>query len=83
MEDGKIMDILDKIDVFLEEIKAKKTPVTKKQYAGKYYRKNKEKVKRDKIELERSIEGNKRKRMKPIMKKQRKTPTGRHKVNYS
>lgn len=77
------MDIIDKISLFLEEVKAKKTSIDKKQYAGKYYRQNKEKVKRDKIELDRDIEGKKRNRMKPIMKKQRKTPTGRHEVNYS
>ena len=77
------MDILDKIDTFLEEVKAKKTKTSDKQYAGKYYRKNKEKVARNKKELDRSIEGQKRNRMKPIMGKQRKTPTGRHKVNYS
>jgi hypothetical protein len=77
------MDIIDRIDIFLEEVKAKKTPTSKKQYAGKYYRQNKEKVKRNRIELNRSIEGKKRKRMRPYMKKQQKTPTGRHKVNYS
>ena len=77
------MDIIDKINIFLEEVKAKKAAVSDKQYAGKYYRHNKEKVKRNKIELGRSIEGQKRNRMEPIMGKQRKTPTGRHKVNYS
>ena len=77
------MDIIDRINIFLEEVKAKKTAVTDKQYADKYYRKNKEKVKRNKIELDRSIEGQKRNKMEPIMAKGRKTPTGRHKVNYS
>ena len=77
------MDIIDRINIFLEEIKAKKTTVSDKQYADKYYRKNKDKVKRNKVELDRSIEGQKRNRMEPIMKKQRKTPTGRHRVNYS
>ncbi len=66
-----------------EEIKAKKELQTKKQYAGKYYRKNKGKVKKKKIELNRSIEGQKRDRMEPIMSKQRKTATGRHKVSYN
>ena len=77
------MDIIDRIDIFLEEVKAKKTSVTKKQYAGKYYRHNKEKVKQNKKKLDRSLEGKKRERMRPIMKKQRKTPTGRHRVSYS
>ena len=65
-----------------EEVKAKKTTVTKKQYASKYYRKNKKKVKKKKVELERSITGKTRERMKPIMAKGRKTPTGRYKVSY-
>ena len=65
-----------------EEVKAKKTAVTKKQYASKYYRKNKKKMKKKKVELERSITGKTRERMKPIMAKGRKTPTGRHKVSY-
>lgn len=66
-----------------EEIKAKKELATKKQYANSYYRKNKDKIKKKKVELNRSIEGQKRNRIKPIMAKQRKTPTGRHKVSYN
>ncbi len=79
---GEDLDIIDKINIFLEEVRAKKTGVPDKQYAGKYYRQNKKKVARNKIELDRSIEGQKRNRMAPIMGKQRKSPTGRHKVSY-
>lgn len=78
-----IQEINDFIDFFSEEVKAKKTPVDKKQYADKYYRKKKRDMKRKKEELENSVEGKKRKRMKPIMAKGRKTPTGRHKVSYN
>jgi hypothetical protein len=66
-----------------EEVKAKKTAKTKKMYADQYYRQNKGKVKKKKKDLERSADGKVRNRMKPIMAKQRKTPTGRHKVEYN
>ena len=76
MIDGGIIDVD-------EEVKAKRSAVGKKQYAAKHYRINKLKKKRKKEEVERSIEGKKRKRMKPIYSKQRKTPTGRHKLEYN
>jgi len=66
-----------------EEIKAKKTAKTKKIYADQYYRQNPVKVKKKKKDLERSADGKVRDRMEPIMAKQRKTPTGRHKVEYN
>ena len=66
-----------------EEIKAKKTAKTKKVYGDQYYRQNKSKVKKKKKDLERSATGKVRNRMEPIMKKQRKTPTGRHRVEYN
>ena len=65
-----------------EEVKAKKTAISDKQYASSYYRQKKQAIKKKKNDLERSIEGKKRNRMKPIMAKGRKTPTGRHKVTY-
>jgi len=65
-----------------EEIKAKKTPQSKKTYAAGYYGKKKNDIKKKKVELEKSIKGETRKRMKPIMAKGRKTSTGRHKVTY-
>ena len=77
------MNIIDKIDMFLtDEVKAKKTTINKKAYAGKYYSKNKSKMKNKKDKLENSVTGKTRERMEPIMKKGRKTPTGRHKVSY-
>lgn len=81
----KVLEIIEDFEdaeELEEEVKAKKTTVTKKQYAGKYYRKNKNKMKKKKKELERSITGKTRERMKPIMSKSRKSPTGRHKVTY-
>ena len=74
------MDIIDRIDrLFAEEIKSKRTPADKKQYADKYYRLKKNDVALKKKKLDASPEGKVRKRMKPIMKKGRKTPTGQHK----
>ena len=78
-----IKEIDEFMDFFSEEVKAKKTAVDKKQYADSYYRKKKLDMKRKKEELERSIEGQKRKRMKPIMSKGRKTPTGRPQRQYN
>ena len=82
----KVLDIIDDFedaDELGEEVKAKKTTINKKAYAGKYYNQNKGKMKNKKKELEKSITGQTRQRMKPIMAKGRKTPTGRHKVSYS
>jgi len=70
-------------DQIEEEIKAKKETKTKKMYAAGYYAKKKNDIKQKKVELERSLEGKKRERMKPIMLKGRKTPMGRHKVTYN
>jgi hypothetical protein len=66
-----------------EEVKAKRSRVNVKQYAGSYYRTNKKNIKKKKVELERSIKGITRNRMEPIMAKGRKSPTGRHKVSYN
>jgi hypothetical protein len=74
------MDITEKIDILLgEEIKSKRTSSKDKQYANKYYRTNAKGVLNKKKKLDASAEGKVRKRMKPIMKKSRKTPTGQHK----
>lgn len=66
-----------------EEVKARKSQINTKQYATKYYRLNKDKIKLKKDKLERSIKGQSRDRMKSIQAKIRKTPTGRHKVSYN
>ena len=74
------MDIIDKIEMLVgEEIKSKRTPAEKKLYADKYYRLKKSEVLNKKKELDASAEGKIRKRMKPILKKGRRTPTGQHK----
>lgn len=82
----KVLEIIEDFedaDELEEEVKAKKTTINKKAYAGKYYKQNKGKMAKKKVELERSIEGKTRHRMKPIMAKRRKTSTGRHKVSYN
>lgn len=66
-----------------EEVKAKRSRIAAKQYLKKYYSTNKKKIKKKKVELEKSIKGQTRDRMTPIMAKGRKTATGRHKVNYN
>lgn len=81
----KVLEIIEDFEdaeELEEEVKAKKETIGKKAYASKYYTQNKTKMKEKKIELERSIEGKKRNRMKPIMAKGRKSPTGRHLVSY-
>lgn len=81
----KVLEIIEDFEdaeELEEEVKAKKTVINKKAYANKYYKQNKKKMKKKKKELERSITGKTRERMKPIMAKGRKTPTGRHKVSY-
>ena len=83
---AKVLEIIEDFEdanELEEEVKAKKTTINKKAYAGKYYKQNKSKMKKKKVELEKSIEGKTRNRMKPIMAKRRKTATGRHKVSYS
>ena len=78
------MDIIDRIEKIIgEEIKAKRTPASKKSYADKYYRIKKTEVLNKKKELDASAEGKVRKRMKPILKKGRRSPTSRHKVEYN
>ena len=81
----KVVDIIDNMETEAlgEEVKAKRTKTDRKQYADKYYKKNKNRMKRKKKELERSIEGKKRDNVKDSMAKGRKTPTGRHKVEYN
>ncbi len=54
-----------------------KTPMKKLQYARKYRRRNPAKIKKKRIQLQRSGEGRKRKRMKPLLAKRFKTPTGK------
>lgn len=81
----KVLEIIEDFedaDELEEEVKAKKETIGKKAYASKYYNQNKNKMKKKKVELERSITGKTRERMKPIMAKGRKTPTGRHQVSY-
>lgn len=79
----EIFEDFEAVEEVEEEVKAKKTSQSKKQYASKYYRGNKQKMKKKKKELERSIKGKVRNTMAPIMAKGRKTPTGRHKVSYA
>lgn len=63
------------------KLASKSNPQTR-QYARKYYRKNRIKIRKKKVLFKRSAEGRKRKRIMQRMSKQHKTPTGRRKVRY-
>ena len=89
----EVMDILQDIE-FSDEpeiseqtsgrkyrLASKSTPKTR-QYARKYYRRNRVKIKKKRVLFKRSAEGRKRKRVMQRMAKQHKTPTGRRKVRY-
>jgi hypothetical protein len=81
-----LLDILERIEEdeeLSEEIKAQRSPSQKKQYAGSYYMKNKQRLKNQKEALKHKVEGKTRKRMGPIMAKQDKTPTGKKKLSYN
>jgi hypothetical protein len=82
----KMIDIFSEMQAEAEmdeEIKADRSSIKAKQYAGKYYRNKKVTIKSKKKKLERSIKGKSRETMKPILAKGRKTPTKRHKVEYN
>jgi len=82
------MDILDKINILLGErigprSKRKlsgKASAGKKSYERKKYRMTKHKKKSSKERLERSAEGDKRKKRK--MRQPDRTPTGKRQVRY-
>ena len=85
----EILDHLEFEDELEEQQKSKrrpklanKTPIKKKQYSRQYTRKNRVKIKRKRIQLKRSGEGRKRKKLKPRLAKKFRTPTNRLRVRY-
>ena len=81
------MDILDKINIFIEEPiderrYAGKTDAGKKSYERKKYRLGKQKKKASLKRLRRSGEGKKRDRRKDDLEKAGRTPTGKAKKRY-
>jgi hypothetical protein len=81
------MDIIDKINIFIEdEIEearmSGKTHAAKKSYERKHYRMTKQKKKSSLKKLKRSAEGNKREKRKDKLAKAGRTPTGKGKVKY-
>lgn len=85
----QIIDFIEKLEVEigeLEEVRnpklAKRTLATKNQYSKKWYRKNRNQIKRRKAKLRRSSEGRKRIKSKKRLARQGRTATGRRKVRY-
>lgn len=82
----EIMEFIDKEEVSEQATKkyklANKSDPQTRQYARKYYRKNRVKIRKKTSIFRRSAEGRKRKRMMQRMSKQNKTPTGRRKTRY-
>ena len=81
------MDIIDKINIFIEdpidEIRmAGKTHANKKSYERKHYRMTKNKKKSSLKKLERSAEGDKREKRTDRLAKAGRTPTGKGKTRY-
>jgi hypothetical protein len=88
----EIIDMIEKLEVEfdddegIEEVKtpkfAKRTAANKNQYSKKWYRTNKNSIKRRKAKMSRSSQGRKRVKMKERLAKIGKTATGRRKVRY-
>jgi len=87
----EIIDMIEELEVEfdeegIEEIKtprlAKRTAANKNQYSKKWYRTNKNSIKRRKAKMARSSQGRKRAIKKGRMARIGKTATGRRKVRY-
>jgi len=81
------MDIIDKINIFIEEPiderrMAGKTHAAKKSYERKHYRMTKQKKKSSLKKLKRSAEGDKRDKRKDDLEKAGRTPTNKAKTIY-
>ncbi len=84
---NKIINMIEGWEVDdLQEIRrpklSKKTPADKNQYSKKWYRTNKQSIKRRKKKFRRSSEGRKRLLKKDKLAKIGRTATGRRKVRY-
>jgi len=94
LSDDQLQEIIDMIEELevefdeegIEEIKtprlAKRTAANKNQYSKKWYRTNKNSIKRRKAKMARSSQGRKRAIKKGRMARIGKTATGRRKVRY-
>jgi len=91
LDDEQVQEVINIIDAIedeedLIEVRtpklAKRTLATKNQYSKKWYRKNRNKIKRRKAKLRRSSQGRKRIKAKVRLAKQGRTATGRKKVRY-
>lgn len=90
LDDNQVQEVINIIDDIedddLIEVRtpklAKRTLATKNQYSKKWYRKNRNKIKRRKAKLARSSQGRKRMKAKVRLARQGKTATGRKKVRY-
>lgn len=91
LDDNQVQEVINIIDDIeddenLTEVRnpklAKRTLATKNQYSKKWYRKNRNKIKRRKAKLKRSSQGRKRIKAKVRLAKQGRTATGRRKVRY-
>ena len=90
LDDEQVQEVINIIndieDEDLIEVRtpklAKRTLATKNQYSKKWYRKNRNKIKRRKAKLRRSSQGRKRIKAKVRLAKQGRTATGRKKVRY-
>ena len=86
----EIMDFIEYLeeeyDDDIQEVRtarlARRTPQDKNQYSKRWYRKNRNAIKRRKAKLARSSHGRKRAKMRERLKKIGKTATGRRKVRY-
>ena len=86
----EIINMIEKLEVEfdnnIDEIRkpklARRTPADKNQYSKKWYRTNRNEIKRRKAKLSRSSQGRKRARMKERLAQLGKTATGRKKVRY-
>lgn len=76
------MDIVDKINIFIEARMSGKTHAGKKSYERKHYRMTKNKKKSSLKRLKRHGEGDKREKRKDRLAKAGRTPTGKGKVRY-
>lgn len=82
MLDDLEMEDMEEIEELKKPRLARRTSATKNQYSKKWYRKNRQHVKRRKAKFRRSSEGRKRANKRERLSRQGKTPTGRKKVRY-
>lgn len=79
----EIIDMIEELEVIEEAARlAKMTTSNKNQYSKKWYRTNKDSIKKRKDKMARSSQGRKRAKMKGKLSRIGRTATGRRKVKY-